>query len=115
MADGGGGLHWFAPDATTVHIKFSDLFLALKKPHVVPLEGAGLEIDSGVQEATFYIKHEQGSVQITLLDPRGQEVTSVSLLPGHKWLKSELVDIVTIGNPLPGKRGIQGIENPEGF
>ena len=115
IADSTGGLHWFAPDATTVHIKFSDLFLALKQPQMVPLDASGFEIDSGVQEATFYVKHEQGAVQITLRDPRGQEVTSVSLLPGLKWFKSELFDIITIRNPLPGRWGIEGLENPEGF
>lgn len=115
MADATGGLHWFAPDGKTVHIKFSELFLALKKPQVVPLEGSGFEIDHGVEEATFYIAHKDGIPDVTLIDPTGAEITSTSLTADLKWFKSELYDVITIRHPAPGKWGIRGIEDPEGF
>ena len=49
------GVHWTAKDVESLHAKFSELFLALKKPQVSPIEKGGFEIDSSVKEATFYI------------------------------------------------------------
>ena len=109
-----GGQHWFAPDANTIHRKFSELFLSIKKPQVLPLEGAGFEIDSGIQEATFYVNKQDGQ-QVIVVDPRGTELDSTHIPPNVKWFSGALFDVVTVRQPLPGRWAVKGIENPEGF
>ena len=109
-----GGQYWFAPDATTIHRKFSELFLSIKKPQVLPLEGAGFEIDSGIQEATFYVNKQDGQ-NVVIVDPRGTEIDSTHIPPNIKWFSGALFDVVTVRQPMPGRWGVKGIENPEGF
>lgn len=109
-----GGQYWFAPDATTIHRKFSELFLSIKKPQVLPLEGAGFEIDSGIQEATFYVNKQDGQ-NVVIVDPRGTEIDSTHIPPNVKWFSGALFDVVTVRQPMPGRWAVKGIENPEGF
>lgn len=109
------GQHWFSPDANTIHRKFSELFLSIKKPQVTPLEGGGFDIDSTVQEATFYVTREQGSPSVALVDPKGETIDSTHLPPNVKWFSGELFDVITIQRPNPGRWGVKGLENPEGF
>lgn len=113
-AEIGGGQSWFAPDANTIHRKFSELFLTLKQPQVVPLEGDGFEIDS-VQEATFYVTRKEGNESVVLVDPKGQRMSSESIPVGVKWFRGEQFDVITISKPLPGRWTIQGMEKVEGF
>ncbi len=120
FATDAGGLSWYAPDAGTIHKRFSELFLTLKRPQVVPLDGEGFEVDSSVQEATFYISRkiqEEAGVLggVTLVDPRGIEISSTNIPPGIKWFSSELFDIVTVTRPFPGRWTVKGIESAEGF
>lgn len=109
------GQHWFAPDVDTIHLKFSDLFLVLKKPQLVPLQGEGFEIDSHVEEATFFITHKTAGVQISLIDPSGESISPASLPATLKWFKGKLYDVVTIKSPLPGQWRVRGVESPEGY
>ncbi len=111
-----GALHWYTPDADTIHKKFSDLFLALKKPQVLEMTGGGFTIDESVTEATFYINREKRSgADIRLLDPKGAVITSTTLPIGVKWFKGDNFDVVTIDAPEHGNWTVEGIEDPTGF
>ncbi|MCB0344190.1 MAG: VWA domain-containing protein, partial [Bdellovibrionales bacterium] len=111
-----GALHWYTPDADTIHKKFSDLFLALKKPQVMEMKGGGFTIDESVREATFYITREKrGGAEIRLLDPKGAVITSTTLPIGVKWFKGDDFDVVTVDAPEPGNWKVEGIDKPEGF
>jgi uncharacterized protein (TIGR03503 family) len=59
IATEGRGLRFEATDIQTLHKRFSDLYLSLKRPQVVEAEGGGFEIDGSVDEATFYISREE--------------------------------------------------------
>ena len=115
FAQEGGGQSFYTPDANTIHQKFSDLFLLLKKPQVLPLESGGFEIDNGVKEATFYVSRKIEGQEILLLNPQGKELHSTDLTPGIRWYRGQLFDVITITKPLPGRWGVQGLENAEGF
>lgn len=62
IAVDGQGLRFEASDVQTLHKRFSDLYLSLKRPQVVESEGGGFEIDTSVNEATFYIAHKQSAL-----------------------------------------------------
>jgi len=115
FAQGAGGLSWYAPDASTIHKKFSELFLTLKRPQVVPLEGEGFEIDPSVTEATFYISRKEGDAVVTLVDPHGTQINSEHIPAGIKWFRGELFDVVTLSRPMAGRWTITGLESAEGF
>ena len=109
------GVHWTAKDVESLHAKFSELFLALKKPQVSPIEKGGFEIDSSVKEATFYITRKDPAAQVTILPPDGIEIGSTDFPPGAKWFHGEQFDVITIKKPASGTWFIHGVENPEGF
>ncbi len=109
------GIHWTAKDVETIHAKFSELFLALKKPQVTPVEKGGFEIDASVKEATFYITRKEAGQQVTLLSPDGTEISSTDFPPGAKWFHGEMFDVITIKSPGAGTWFIHGVDKPEGF
>lgn len=115
LAQASGGDHWFTPNVDQIHLKFSDLFLTLKKPQVLSLESGGFEIDNGISEATFFITRKNVSEDVALLDPRGQLIKNDNFPANVHWHKAELYDIITIRGPLPGHWNLQGIENAGGF
>ena len=108
-------LSWYAQDVNTIHMKFSDLFLALKKPQVTPLDGGGFEIDSSIREATFYISRTSPEQTVSLVSPKGETFTHIEFPLGSKWYRGELFDIVTLVKPAPGPWGVRGVEQPEGY
>ena len=107
--------HWYAPDAETIHEKFSDLFLALKKPQVLPLDGEGFQIDPSVEEATFYVSTKKGRSKVTIVNPKGDSITKESLPIGVKWYSGDRFDVITIQAPIPGLWAVQGLSDPNGF
>lgn len=115
IANETSGSSWYAPDVDTIHLKFSDLFLVLKKPQVVPVVSGGFEIDSSVHEATFYITRKEVELEVTLISPKSEKINNQNLPIGYKWLRGEFFDVITIKGPTPGRWQLQGIENPEGF
>lgn len=115
MAQKTGGLHWYAPDVNTVHKIFSDLFLTLKQPQVVALEGAGFEIDGTTTEATFYLSRTDTKQKVSIIDPQGNSFNNLNFPANVKWYRGTLFDVVTIKKPLPGVWGVDGLDNPEGF
>lgn len=115
MAQQCGGAYWFAGDANSVHRSFSELFLALRKPQVAPLEKNGFEIDPSIREATFYITREDENAQLTLLTPSGEEMTNTDFPANTKWFRGNKFDIITISQPQPGRWEVRGIEEVTGF
>lgn len=109
------GIHWTAKDVETIHAKFSELFLSLKKPQVTPVEKGGFDIDASVKEATFYITRKEAGQQISLINPDGSELSAAEFPPGVKWFHGEMFDVVTIKAPSPGSWFIKGVDKPEGF
>ena len=115
MAKSTDGLFWFAPDVDTIHLRFSDLFLALKKPQVVPLAENGFEIDPNIDEATFYITRKDPAQEIVLITPKGDEISNKQVPLDVKWYRGELFDVITVRRPLPGNWFVRGVEKAEGF
>lgn len=109
------GVHWYAPSVDSIHKIFSDLFLTLKMPQVVALDGSSFEVDGTATEATFFVSRKVPQAKVTIVNPRGQRFTNVDFPSGVKWYRGDLFDVVTIRNPLPGPWAVQGVDEPEGF
>jgi len=108
-------LSFDAKNVQEVHKSFSDLYLSLKKPQLVGIEEGGFEIDSKVEEATFYISRKDSVQEVTLFSPTKEKITYLEFPPGARWYRGELYDVVTLKRPTPGSWRVDGIENPEGF
>lgn len=114
MALATDGLHWFTPNSEKVHESFADLFLAVKKPQMLPLTAKGFNIDADIQEATFYINRDQ-SPQIKLEDPKGQIITSETKQENLRWFRGQKFDVVTITLPEVGNWKVIGVPSNDGF
>lgn len=108
------GVQWFTPSADKVHESFAELFLAVKKPQVVPISAKGFVIDGNVQEATFYVNRE-GESDVYLKAPYGLQIRSNSADPNVKWFRGQKFDVITIVKPEIGSWQIFGISPNEGF
>ena len=108
------GVQWFTPTADKVHESFADLFLAVKKPQVLPLSAKGFVIDGDVQEATFYVNRD-GDADVYLKAPSGAEIRSTTQNSAIKWFRGQKFDVVTIIKPEIGSWQIFGISPNEGF
>jgi len=115
MAQETGALHWEAHDLDGVHQRFSDLFLTLKKPQIVPLAEGGFEIDGKVTEATFYISRKSKESIVSISDPLKKRMTAMSAPADVRWYRGDHFDIVTIRNPIPGTWSVDGVRDAEGF
>lgn len=111
-----GAVNWFTPDASKIHESYADLFLAVKKPQVVPLTKKGFKIDKDVSEATFYIDRTSAtSDDIYLISPLGQHISINSLPSGARWFQGQKFDVVTLIKPQAGDWQISGVDANEGF
>ena len=108
-------LHWFTDSAHSIHNKFSELFLSLKKPQIIPLKGREFEIDPSSQEATFFISRSEEDEDIVFVDPMLRKISNKNLPQGLRWFRGSLFDMVTIEKPMPGRWMVQGVESPKGF
>lgn len=116
LAHATGGLHWYAPTAESLHLRYSDLFLSLKTPQIIPLGKNSFEIDSGAKEATLYItRNDDESLRVIIQDPIGRRISSQNLVPDAKWYKAKMFDVITFKNPTPGVWLVLGIDNPQGY
>ena len=107
--------HWHAPTADQIHQSFADLFLAVKKPQMLPMTNKGFRIDAEIQEATFYINRE-GGAESGLISPAGKRLsTQNAAAEGVKWFKGTKFDVVTINNPEAGQWQVEGLPKGEGF
>lgn len=111
-----GGVHLYAQDPGSVHRFLSNLFLTLKRPQVIPLEGEGFDVDASAEEVTFYIERTGGDrgtpvdANIVVVDPKGGEYSSSTIPPNMKWFHGEQVDVITVYKPLVGKWIVKGIK-----
>ncbi|MCC6932521.1 MAG: VWA domain-containing protein [Deltaproteobacteria bacterium] len=116
LAQATGGMNWFANSVDQIHLRFSDLFLNLKKPQLAVLDPNGFEISSGIDEATFYInRKKEESDNVILSDPFGKQISSNNLPVGVRWYKAELFDIITVRTPTEGAWTVDGVEVKQGF
>lgn len=111
-----GAVNWFTPDASKIHESYADLFLAVKKPQVVPLTKKGFKIDKDVSEATFYIDRTSATTDdIYLISPIGQHISLNALPSGARWFQGQKFDVVTLIKPQAGDWQISGVDANEGF
>lgn len=108
-------VHWFTPDATKIHESYADLFLAVKKPQVVPFSKRGFKIDRDIQEATFYIDRASSTGTVELISPLGQRISENDLPVGVKWFSGQKFYVITVNSPTPGEWGLSGVDGNEGF
>ena len=105
---------WYTPDADKIHESYANLFLAVKKPQVVPLGRRGFKIDTDIQEATFYISRDEAQ-ELTLISPTGKHYTQASAGEEVKWFRGQKFDVVTAIAPEPGEWQLEGISSSDGF
>jgi hypothetical protein len=108
------GASAFATSVDVIHQSFADLFLAVKKPQVVPLTGRGFSIDADVQEATFYL-NRAADQELVLTSPSGKEIRSDSVDGSIKWFVGQRFDVVTVFGPEAGSWRVQGLASADGF
>lgn len=108
------GVGIYAEQPSEIQSSFSDLFLAVKKPQVLPLRGRGFEVDAEVSEATFYIKNDSGS-DVYLETPFGAQITRDSYPSGVTWYEGKQFEVITISAPEVGVWKILGLSNADGF
>ncbi len=109
-----GGMDWFADNVNSLHQKFSDLFLTLKRPQIAEFNGKVVDLDAHVDEAIFYINHNGDSAKIHLIDPAGETLALDKTTFGLKWFRGKQFDLVTIKNPLVGRWKVEGINKIDG-
>lgn len=108
------GLSWFTGSAEDVHKSFADLFLAVKRPQVVPMRSRGFMLDGDVDEATFYITRDEAS-KLTLVSPKGTEMTVDRIPEWVTWFAGKNFDVITMREPDIGEWQVQGGVSAEGF
>ena len=108
------GVTWYTPNADIIHESFADLFLAVKKPQVVPLTSKGFHIDSDVEEATFYVNRVVDG-KVLLKSPQGEEYSASRHPADTKWFSGQNFDVITIGSPEEGDWSVEGVEAGDGF
>lgn len=108
-------VHWYTPDATKIHESYADLFLAVKKPQVVPFSKRGFKIDKDIQEATFYIDRSTATDIVELISPAGEKISEAEVPVGVKWFTGQKFYVVTVNSPTPGDWGLSGVDGNEGF
>lgn len=108
-------ISWFTPTADKIHESFADLFLAVKKPQVVPLTKKGFKLDPDVQEATFYINREGSTGDITVTRPDGFIMKPESPGDNAKWFRGQKFDVLTITAPIAGDWQLSGVTAQDGF
>lgn len=114
IAGASDGLSWFTATAEEIHKSFADLFLTVKRPQVVPLTSRGFRIDDDVQEATFYINHDEGVV-VTMQSPKGQAISAADHPEFVQWFNGKQFDVVTVERPEKGDWQAHGVTSNDGF
>jgi Mg-chelatase subunit ChlD len=108
------GLTWYTQTADEMHKTFSEMFLALKRPQVVPQTSRGFSIDADIAEATFYINHAS-DVTLSLVSPTGDLMTA-ERHPDHvTWFAGQNFDVITVAEPELGDWGVAGGVTEDGF
>ncbi len=108
------GLNWFTATPEEVHKSFANLFLAVKRPQVVPMTSRGFNLDDDVDEATFYITREEAS-KLTLISPKNEEMTVEKVPEWVTWFAGKNFDVITMREPDPGEWQVLGGASADGF
>ena len=111
---GTDGAMWFTPSADKVHESYAELFLAVKKPQVIPLGAKGFDVDGDIQEATFYINRGEGA-DIRMVTPGGKQLGPDTREDKVKWFKAQKFDVITITAPEVGTWQVLGVSPSDGF
>jgi hypothetical protein len=108
------GLNWYTKNSDQVHKSFANLFLAVKRPQVLPMRSRSFILDDDVSEATFYITREEGT-KLTLISPKNQEMTVDKIPEWVTWFAGKNFDVITMREPDVGEWQVQGGVSAEGF
>lgn len=108
------GLNWHTVTADDIHKSFANLFLAVKRPQVVPLTSRGFSLDDDVDEATFYITRDE-TARLTLISPKNEEMTVEKIPEWVTWFAGRNFDVITMREPDPGEWQVLGGASAEGF
>ena len=108
------GLNWFTSTPEEMHKSFANLFLAVKRPQVVPMTSRGFNLDDDVDEATFYITREEAS-KLTLISPKNEEMTVEKVPEWITWFAGKNFDVITMREPDPGEWQVLGDASADGF
>jgi len=114
IANATEGSHWFASRPERIHESYADLFLAVKKPQVLPLTSKGFRVDPDIQEATFYINRENAP-EITIEAPNGERLTSDNHPEEIKWFHGQRFEVITLLKPQVGTWQVIGLPSTDGF
>jgi hypothetical protein len=114
IAGASDGLSWFTKSASEIHKSFADLFLAVKRPQVVPLTSRGFRIDGDVQEATFYVVHDEGTA-ISMTTPKGEAFSANVVSESIQWFAGKQFDVITVQKPEKGDWQVSGVSSNDGF
>jgi Mg-chelatase subunit ChlD len=108
------GLTWYTQTAEEMHKSFAELFLALKRPQVIPQTGRGFSIDSEVDEATFYINRAP-DVVLSLVSPKDETMTADKHPDYVMWFSGQNFDVITVKEPELGNWRVAGNKTEDGF
>ncbi len=108
------GVNWYTPNADKVHESFAELFLAVKKPQIVPMTSKGLKIDDEIDEATFYLNKDEGT-EIAVISPDGTKITESSKPENVRWFRGQKFEVVTVENPEVGLWQLAGVSANDGY
>lgn len=108
------GLSWYTSNSDEVHKSFANLFLAVKRPQIVPMRSRAFTLDDDVDEATFYITRDEGS-KLTLSSPKNQEMTVEKHPDWITWFAGKNFDVITMKEPDVGEWQVEGGLAAEGF
>ena len=112
MTNGG---HAFAPTIQGLRKSYRNLFLSIKKPQVLPLTKKGFPVDSGVEEATFYINREGSNSDIVIEAPTGKRYTKDKKPRSVKWYRGSGFDVITVRKPRDGNWKVIGLASSDSF
>jgi uncharacterized protein YegL len=107
-------IQWYTVSPNEVHQSFAELFLAVKRPQVIPLGAKGFTVDDKVSEATFYINRATEN-EVQVQHPNGQLFTSSNHPSNIKWFSSQRFEVITIEKPQVGTWRVSGVTKEEGF
>jgi Mg-chelatase subunit ChlD len=106
LAEKTRGFFQLAKTDKDLHVIFSSIFEQVKLPDTVPLEGNTFLIDKEIQDVTVLIT-KQGGTATRLIDPNQKELVYGNLPGNIDWQKTNVFDLITIKNPLPGRWKVQ--------
>lgn len=101
MAEGTNSLSLYAENPGAIHEAFSRLFLAVKRPQILPISKKGLRLDNKIDEATFYINKTENK-EVIIVTPSGYKIEKGTDDENVKWFSGNLFEIVTVKDPEQG-------------